>query len=204
MLVALSAVGSLLIWAALAASAGSIVVNGTAEVGPVATDDANVVAPQGWTTTGSFTGVRYGSSGVPGIDASAAIHGGVSMFAGGPNNASSAAWQSVKLPAVWVKAVAAGRGNARFTAALGGWEGQPDAATVTYLFQDGGGATVGSIRLGPVTPQMRVNVTKLIAVSKTAVVPASTRSVKVTITAIRGSGAYNDGYADNVGMTLVG
>jgi hypothetical protein len=43
---------------ATAVTSGNLVRNGGAEVGAAAVDDAHVVAPAGWTTTGVFTAVR--------------------------------------------------------------------------------------------------------------------------------------------------
>ena len=101
-----------------------------------------------------------------------------------------------------MKTVAAGRAKAVVSAGLGGWEGQPDAATVTYAFLDASGNTVGVVKLGPVTPAQRNADTGLLPVHRTTGVPSTARSVKITISAIRGSGAYNDGYADNVSLKL--
>ena len=178
----------------------NLVQNGSAELGTVAPDDSSIVAPTGWTTSGNFTAALYGASGLPGADATVA--GGKALFAGGPSNASSTATQTVAVPSSWVKVVRAGRAKATISAALGGWEGQGDAATVTYLFLDASGSSIGSARIGPISAAQRGSVTKLLPVSKVISVPAGTRSVKVTIAAIRGSGSYNDGYADNVSLRL--
>lgn len=62
------------------------------------------------------------------------------------------------------------------------------------------GKPLGSVRLGPVTPAQRANTTKLLPVSRTVVLPAATRLVRVTITAT--GGGYIDGYADNVSLLL--
>ncbi len=56
--------------AASAALSPNLVSNGGGETGSAATSDAQVVAPAGWTTTGNFTAVKYGSSGLPGVDSS--------------------------------------------------------------------------------------------------------------------------------------
>lgn len=202
----LGAVAALALLAAPAATPASsiqIVVNGGAETGPVAASDAQTVAPTGWTVVGSFTGVAYGApTGFPAARAGAAPGGGANFFSGGPSNASSSASQVVKIPAAWVKPVSTGRVRATASAALGGYSGQPDSATVTYVFLAASGAQLGSVRLGPVTVAQRASETKLLPVSKQTTVPAKTRSVKITIAATRGSGAYNDGYADNVSLVL--
>jgi hypothetical protein len=189
-----------------AAASDNLVSNGGAELGPTAGDDAATVPPQGWTTSGNFTAVKYGSTGstggLPDTAVSSSISGGVSMFAGGAKNASSSATQTVAVPDSWLKAVSAGQVTATVSADLGGWQDQPDAATVTYVFLDTSGTAVGSVKIGPVTPARRLSVTKFLSVTGTAPVPPTTRSVKITIAAIRGSGSYNDGYADNVSLKL--
>ena len=50
---------------AIAATTGNLVANGGAEVGATGDSDAAIVVPQGWTTSGNFTAVKYGSSGLP-------------------------------------------------------------------------------------------------------------------------------------------
>lgn len=70
------------------------------------------------------------------------------------------------------------------------------------VFLNKGGRTLGTLRVGPVTVAQRSSKTELIAVTKTARVPVKTRSIKVVVTAKRLDGGYNDGYADNVSLTL--
>ncbi len=190
------AVAFLALAAPVAASAamGNAVRNGNAESGRAATSDSSVVAPAGWKTTGKFTAVRYGGSGLPSSSVAKAIHGGKAFFAGGPGNRSSSATQTVSLGSGYRTAV--------LSAALGGWTSQPDAATVRYRWLDATGKLLATSVLGPVTPAQRGNATKLIAVHKTVKLPAKARRVAITIAAIRGSGSYNDGYADNVSLRL--
>ena len=188
--------------AAFGGHSGNLILNGGAELGAAGTDDSAIVAPQGWSTLGHFTAVKYGSSGLPDVTASTPIHGGATLFAGGPDNASSSAKQMVTVPQSWWKTVSAGRATAMVSADLGGWEGQSDAATVNFVFLDASGATAGSVKIGPITPETRSNETGLMVVRKSVPVPAATRSIRVTISAIRGTGDYNDGYIDNVSLTL--
>ena len=180
----------------------NIVMNGGAESGSAASDDHGVVAPANWTVTGNFTAVKYGSSGFPDAAASTSVHGGANLFAGGPDNSESSATQKDEIPADWVSAVSGGHVTATLSASLGGYENQPDATTVRYQFLDGSGTTLLDATIGPVAPSQRQNITGLKAVSKVVTVPAGTRSVQITISAIRGIGAYNDGSADNVALTL--
>ena len=190
---------------ALAPGPGNLVLNGDAEFGPFAQDDATALKPVGWKTTGSFTALLYvepgaTSAGSVGAAAAKAIGGGKALFAGGPTGGTATATQSFPVPQPLLAAVAAGRAHATASAALGGRQGQSDFATVTFQWLSAAGKPLGAVRLGPVTPAQRATATKLLRVAKTASVPAATRLVQVTITAT--GGGYIDGYADNVSLVL--
>ena len=58
--------------------------------------------------------------------------------------------------------------------------------------------------IGPVTPAERESVSNLLPRTAAFAVPAGTRSIRVTITATRAQGDYNDGYVDNVSLSLAG
>ena len=190
---------------ATAAAPGNLILNGDAEFGPFAHDDHSIATPVGWKTTGSFTALLYQEPGATiagsiGAAASTAIHGGRALFAGGPRSGTASATQTFAIPKSLLAAVAAGRARATAAAALGGWQSQGDAATVTYRWLSAGGNELGAVQLGPVTPAQRGNTTKLLPVAKTVAVPAATRLVRVIITAT--GGGYIDGYADNVSLVL--
>ncbi len=190
---------------ALAPGPGNLVLNGDAEFGPFAHDATTALKPVGWKTTGSFTALLYQepgatSAGSVGAAAAKAIGGGKALFAGGPTSGTATATQRFPIPQPLLTAVAAGRAHATASAALGGRQGQGDAATVTFRWRSADGKLLGTVRLGPVTPAQRANTTKLLRVAKTVAVPAATRLVQVTITAT--GGGYIDGYADNVSLVL--
>ena len=75
---------------------------------------------------------------------------------------------------------------------------------MTATFLDGAGAKLGSIQLGPVTAAQRKNATTLLPESKQVVLPRQRRSVSLAMLAVRTDGSYNDGYADNVALSLAG
>ncbi len=177
-------------------AAGNLLQNGDAESGVGATGDA-VVPPPGWSTTGKFTAARYGTSGFP----SAPPGGGNNLFAGGSGQALSTGTQTVSVSSS-AAAIDAGQTKATLAALLGGWESQEDAATVQATFLDASGGSLGNLAIGPVTASERGNTSKLLPRSATALVPLGTRSIRVVITARRASGIYNDGYSDNVSLTL--
>ena len=206
-LIAICVVALLLAGTAVASSklvSPTVVRNGGAELGMGASDTSSVVVPPGWTTTGKFTAVQYAAgSGFPDAALSQAIGGGNNFFAGGPGSPSSSASQMVKIPAAWASAVSRGRVKATLSATLGGFGSQRDYATATVLFLNKAGQKLGTLRVGPVTSAQRGGLTKLIAVKKTARVPAKARSVKIVVATKRFEGSYNDGYADNVSLTFV-
>jgi hypothetical protein len=177
-------------------SAANLLQNGDAEAGTGATGNG-IAPPPGWSTTGAFTAGRYGTSGLPNAPAG----GGSNVFAGGPGQALSTATQTVSVSSSSA-AIDAEQVKATLSALLGGWEGQEDAATVQATFLDASGGARGSLTVGPVTATDRGGATTLLLRSAAKPVPSSTRSVRVVITARRSSGIYNDGYSDNVSLTL--
>ena len=177
--------------------------NGGAELGP-AVGDASGVAKTipGWVRTGRVTVVKYGSSGgFPDATVSQAILGGKNFFAGGPTNPDSGATQTVNV-ASRAAAIGAGKMTATLTGDLGGYSSQRDSLTVTASFLDASGQKLGLLKIGPVTPAQRKSGTTLIARSAAGKVPVKTRSIQVALTAVRTDGSYNDGYADNLKLTL--
>ena len=188
---------------ARAAVAPSLVKNGGAELGQGAVDSSGVITViPSWVQTGSFTVVQYGAAGgFPDKTVSTAISGGKNFFAGGPSNPSSGATQTVNVASRAAK-IDAGKLNATLAGYLGGYSSQRDSLTVTASFLDASGAKLGTLKIGPVTPVQRKSLTTLIAKSATHKIPSKTRSITVALTAVRTDGSYNDGYADNLKLTV--
>ncbi len=68
---------------------------------------------------------------------------------------------------------------------------------VTVAFLDGSMSPVGSpFQIGPVLSSDRAGTTELLLRTNQALVPATTRTLRVTQTATRASGSSNDGYGD--------
>lgn len=181
--------------------AGSLLQNPGAEA-TAGSPDGAVVALPGWTTSGGFTAIMYGAPGFAALDESARISGGISFFAGGPGTTSSSATQKVDVSGAAVE-VDAGGVSATLSGYLGGYEGQDDSGTVEAAFQDGSGAKLGSLAIGPVRSVERGNATRLLPKSATGAVPAGTRAITVTITTTRIAGNYDDAYFDNLSLALV-
>jgi hypothetical protein len=72
--------------------------------------------------------------------------------------------------------------------------------TATYL--SASGAALGTLTIGPVTAADRGGQTAMLPRSATGAVPSGTRSIQVVMTATREEGTFNDGYADNVSLSL--
>jgi hypothetical protein len=185
-------------------TSGSLIVNGGAEHSAAAGSESQIVRPDGWSTVGRFTAVRYGVEGLPSKLEGAAIGGGAHLFAGGPQNHSSAAIQVAAIPQRWRLLVRQGRVYAKVFASLGGWQTRPDSATVSVRFIDASGTVWGRVlRLPPVTVAERRNVTAFLPASATRKVPPQTRYVRIRIDAVGTSGPYNTGFADNLALYLV-
>src|SRR3954471_6450670 len=180
---------------------GNLLTNGDAEAVAGSADGTTVVAPPGWTTDGPFTEVAYGAPAFPTTDDGASWGGGASFFAGGPDNAASSATQVVSVAGAAAQ-IDRGGVPATLSALLGGYLTQADSAAVTATFLSAASGALGPLVAGPVTPDDRQSETVLLSRTATATVPAGTRSISVRIDATRIEGAFNDGYIDNVSLTL--
>lgn len=180
----------------------NLIVNGGAEAGTGSSTGNDVLAVPGWTTVGNFTVVQYGApGGYPSATDPGPANRGANFFAGGPNNASSSASQTINESA---DAAAIDRGGVSFDLAgyLGGYINQRDNAVLTVTFLSGSNATLGSASIGPVTVGDRSSATGLLLRTTSGLVPVGTRSIGVTLQMTRLDGDYNDGYADNLSLIL--
>jgi hypothetical protein len=182
---------------------GNMLANPGAEQGPASSDAMITAAPPGWSPSTGMTQVRYGTSGgFPGTDVSAAIDGANAFFAGGDGVSASSGYQIIFLTAA-AASIDAGRVRAQLSGDLGGVASQDDSATLQVEFADQLQTPLGSdMIVGPVTAADRGNVTTLLPRSATATVPPGTRRLRMGLDFSRVSGAYNDGYADNVSLVL--
>lgn len=191
--------------AAAQPSAGpNLIVNGNAEQGESGDGYAVVAEIPGWTRKGKFTVARYGSpNGFPDASIQGKVRGGNSFFAGGPENPGSSVSQDIDLTP---KKGLVDRGKLRATLSgyIGGFATQNDSLIATAIFRSQAGKRLGSIRIGPVTAAARNNATGMLLQKATASVPKQTRSIRIVLGATRLGGAYNDGYADNLSLTLGG
>jgi hypothetical protein len=193
-----------------AVPSGNLIVNGDAETGVGATDSSTVspVPIPGWTTTANFTEYAYQDTReFPTPSDSALIRGGGQFFAGGPDatgpNATESATQDVDVSGA-APEIDAGGVTATLAAALGGFETQEDGATVTAAFLAADGRRLAELTIGPVSEPDRGGATKLLARTASKAVPEGTRTIHVVIVATRTEGTYDDGYVDNVALSLTG
>lgn len=185
----------------------NLLVNGDAERGPGTMDGTVVVTDiPGWTTTGELNVIEYGTSGGyplstdPGPD-----NRGKNFFGGGPNDndAVSTATQTIDVSSV-VLALESGNVSYVLTGWLGGYSSQEDNAVLTIQFEDGSGQALGQAQIGPVAAEDRQGATGLLQRTANGKVPKGTRKIVVTLTITRTEGTANDGYADNLSLTLAG
>lgn len=188
---------------AYTAAAPNLLKNGGADLGPGVDDASGIVETiPNWTRVGSFTVVTYGAAGgFPDASISQKIGGKVNFFAGGPANPKSSVTQVVDVSR-FKGAIDAGKRRATLSGSLGGFASQDDSLTVRAAFVSAEGKLLGALKIGPVSAAQRKGLTALIKKSATKPVPKKTRSIQVRLNAARTSGSYNDGYADNLSLTL--
>jgi hypothetical protein len=181
-----------------AVPSGNLVTNPGAESG----QGDGTAPPPSWTTTGGLTDYRYGTTDYPTPAVSDAIKGGDNFFSGG--YAATSTGEQVFDVTGAASEIDAGRVSAGLSGYLGGFLSHSDDMLVAVAFLAQTGDSLGSATIGPVTPADRANKTTLLLRATSAAVPAGTRSIRLTLTATRTDGASNDGYADNISLTLVG
>jgi hypothetical protein len=186
-----------------AASYGvNLIVNGNAEAGPASTTGAPEAAPP-WTVSSAFTVVPYGAPGFP--TSSQGPPDGMNQFFAGGNAASSTATQDIDVSANAAD-IDAGKVVCDFSAWLGGFTDQEDNAVMTVIFNAANLTQISNAAIGPVTAADRSSQTKLLLRFSSVVVPANTRSIRVSLAMQRvfAGGTFNDGYADNLSVVLRG
>lgn len=179
----------------------NLIVNGDAESG-TGGDGTTLYSIPGFTTTGNFTVAKYGTGGgfplstSPGPGAR-----GVNLFVGGLNSPASSASQSISVSSL-AGIIDTGAARYDLSAFLGGYADQADNATLTATFQTISNVTLGSVSIGPVSNTNRTNITGLLFRENIGAIPTGTRLVKILLSMTRVTGGYNDGYADNLSLTV--
>lgn len=184
-----------------AAPVTNLLQNPGAEAGPGYSLRNGGPPPPDWSVTGQLTAEQYGAAGgFPGTAVSAAIAGGKNLFAGG-TSATSTGSQTVDI-SDQAAVIDANTEVATLSGDLGGFDHEEDDMVVVATFLSGSAGALGSLTIGPVTEEDRHGQTTLLPRSTSGPVPAGTRSIRVVMTATLKQGAYNDGYADNLSLSL--
>ena len=124
---------------------GNVLANPGAESGDAASDDRSSPAPPGWSRTGAFTFVHYGTvAGLvpfPSERVAQATAAGEAFFAAGPGKDGSAT--QLYSIADSSPEIDMGKGAVTLSALLGGYRGSADGAIAEAAFRDPFGRTLG-------------------------------------------------------------
>lgn len=197
----------------------NLIVNGDAEQGqgdPIGNAvGANIPTIPGWTTTGSFSVLKYGATGfsftnpsgnvvnvtVPGIDVPGPSDRGANLFFGGADRASSSASQLIDISDL-ASTIDAGQGTFNLNGWLGGYSTDEDSAALKITFLDQANNSLGIASITSPTPAQRNNITGLFLQSNDGSVPVGTRQINVLLNANYVRGRVNDAYADNLSLVI--
>jgi hypothetical protein len=145
--------------------------------------------------------VRYGPDNrLIAPDVSKAIGGGRSYLVGGYPSKVATASQTISVGKA-APEIDAGRVKTCLSAFLGGSKNSPSSARIDLKYLDQKEAGLGRLRIGPVTRGARLDAGTMKLRKAEGKVPARTRALLVTFTAISGAG-LNYGSADNISVTL--
>jgi WD40 repeat protein len=93
--------------------------------------------------------------------------------------------------------------RADMSASLGGYMNQPDRAIVQFQWKNSRNEVIRADTLPTVTNVSRKNTTMLLRRGlRNVLLPAETRKVTVVILALMSGGSNNDGYSDNISLSL--
>jgi len=202
----------------------NLITNGDAEAGSASADGTPVTVP-GWDIHATnFAVVDYdGNSGTgfvfPPASGGPPDHG-ANVFTGGIHagntGSSTCGTNSTEVSCATQTAdvsqgaslVDAGGVTFQMSGWLGGFQTQLDHAVLTAIFRSGGGTSLGSAQIGPVTADDRDDEnpdtvdTKLLPRSINGTVPVGTRSIQLRLDMTQFETGYNDGYADSLSLVL--
>jgi hypothetical protein len=197
----------------------NLIANGDAEAAPGSNSgDTPAASIPSWTTTGNANIIVYGAAGgYPVSTDPGPSDRGMNLFSGGPDDAVSTFTQTIPLSA-YASAIAGGHASFTLSAYLGGYTTQEDNAALTVYFltsadagmvppdwADAGGLpsdVLSAASTGSVTATDRASATALLLRTITGTVPAGAVAAQVELVMTRLEGSANDGYADDLSLTL--
>lgn len=127
---------------------------------------------------------------------------GTYLFAGGGGERSSGLRQEIAVDSTWRAAIDRKAVTVSLSAYLGGYLREGDFATAALTFLGDDQQRLGRIVLSSVGVRERAGKTGLWPAEAREPVPAGTVTLAVDLTFTRVAGRFNDGYADNVSVTL--
>ena len=188
-------------------SSPNLIVNPGAENGTADPDgSAPVTSIPGWTIAGGeFDVIQYqaNNGNYPATSDPGPADRGKNFFAGGPNDDVSTGTQTIDVSKDTLK-IATGSVGFVLSGWLGGFADQDDNAMLSIQFEDAAGTVQGKAQVGPVLAADRSNATGFVFRTTNGKVPKGTSKIVVTLTMTRTAGSANDGYADNLSLTLQG
>lgn len=181
----------------------NLITNPGAEIGTVAHNNTDFFTPSGWSTFGSkMTGLSYSAGGgFPTLASPGPADRGNNFFAGGPANGGSAIFQTISI-ADHAADIDAGLVEYDLSGYFGGFDSQNDRANLSIRFLDALNNNLYTDQVGPVSATDRGNITGMLLRESTGEVPIGARQIFIQLQSIRSAGAYNDGYADNLHMSI--
>ncbi|HTI33867.1 MAG TPA: VCBS repeat-containing protein [Miltoncostaea sp.] len=186
---------------------GNLVVNGDFEAGVTSVNGAYPVV-QGWQQRGLATLIPYGFTSplfTPSRQDAPRFGGGERLLWGGSSQQGNApsVFQDIDLGRS-AAAIDAGRATATLSAWLGGARTYPDHAYVTAAFTPTKGSedALATVKVGPVGPKDRHNLTTLVRREASATVPRGARCVRVTVQTVDADDTLSSATADNVVLTV--
>jgi len=173
----------------------NLIANGDAEADVGAANRGSVVPPSCWTVESNLTAESYTVPGSP------TTTFGLNYFAGGPDTAISTATQTITVSSL-ASAIDKNVVEVLLKGWLGGYSVETDTMTVKATFRSQTLEQRGELTIGPITADARDDTTKLLPLSAMTKVPTATRQIVITMVAVRHDSTFNDGYADELSLTL--
>jgi hypothetical protein len=179
-----------------ATTSGNLIRNGDATVGRCTADWTAATTLPGWTVDSGSPDLICSSAAKFGYPAGASAD--AAFYAPG-NQGDGSVEQTVSVASA-ASAIDGGAVDYDLSAWLGGWTTDAGYAELSLSFLSSAGAPLGSAALPTVTESDRGGATEFLARSATGVVPAGTRTIKVSLAFV--DSASEAGYAEHLSLTL--